>query len=153
MTTAAHKSDYVVAHVLWQDAAAAAALRKVRSQVFIQEQQVPPDLEWDGLDENAQHFLARDREGQAIGSARLLLHDGRAHIGRMAVLPTWRRQGVGTALLTAVLETAKQNAANLAFLNAQISAAGFYAKAGFIAQGHEFLDAGIPHIRMELALA
>src|SRR5882762_4983737 len=79
--------------------------RPVREQVFVAEQRVPLELEWDEWDELSDHAVARDIKGQAIGTARLL-PDGR--IGRMAVLGEWRRRGVGTALLEALLEQARK---------------------------------------------
>jgi len=130
----------------WQ--AAKAQLRSVRSAVFIQEQNVPENLEWDGEDARAMHALACDAQGRAIGTARLLLHGDRAHIGRMAVLKAWRRRGVGTALLECLLTEAQRHGASSALLNAQTYAAPFYARAGFTREGVEFLDAGIPHYRM-----
>lgn len=136
--------------VTWQ--AAKEPLRGVRSAVFIQEQNVPQALEWDGEDARAIHVLACDAQGQAIGTARLLLHDDLAHIGRMAVLKPWRRQGVGTALLACLLAEAQRRGATSAFLNAQTYAAPFYMRAGFTREGEEFLDAGIPHYRMTRAL-
>ena len=93
----------------WQQAEA--ELREVRTRVFIEEQQVPEALEWDGEDAQALHLLARDATGRAIGTARILLHDDVAHIGRMAVLPAWRAQGVGRALLQLALDTARAETA------------------------------------------
>jgi len=130
----------------WQEAEQ--ALRAVRTQVFIQEQKVPQALEWDGEDAQAVHALASAANNLAIGTARLLLQATLAHIGRMAVLPEWRGQGVGSALLDLMLAAAQARGANLVFLNAQTSAVGFYVRAGFVAEGAEFLDAGIPHLRM-----
>lgn len=124
------------------------SLRDIRTRVFIQEQNVPEALEWDDEDAQAQHFLARDPQGNAIGTARLLMHDGLAHIGRMAVLPTWRGQGVGRALLEAVMRAAQACGASNAFLNAQTTAVPFYERAGFAVEGAVFMDAGIPHLRM-----
>jgi len=134
----------------WQDAEP--ALRAIRTRVFIQEQNVPEELEWDGEDAQALHVLAREPSGQAIGTARLLLHDALAHIGRMAVLAEWRGQGVGRALLQALLAAAQARGANQVFLNAQTTAVPFYARAGFALEGEEFLDAGIPHLRMTRSL-
>ena len=130
----------------WQ--AAEAPLRAIRSRVFIQEQNVPEHLEWDGADAQAVHAVAQDSAGQAIGTARLLLHGEHAHIGRMAVVPEWRGRGVGSALLACVIAAAQAHGARGAFLNAQTSAVPFYLRAGFALEGAEFLDAGIPHRRM-----
>jgi predicted GNAT family N-acyltransferase len=139
-------SRFTIHLCTWQDAEA--QLRAIRTQVFIQEQNVPEALEWDGEDAQALHVLACDSSGRAIGTARLLLHHELAHIGRMAVLPDWRRQGVGRALLAGVMTAAQTRGASRAFLNAQTTAVPFYAQAGFAVEGEEFLDAGIPHLRM-----
>lgn len=134
----------------WRDAEA--GLRAVRTQVFIQEQNVPKALEWDGADELATHALASDMNGLAIGTARLLRHDAFAHLGRMAVLAEWRGQGVGSTLLALMLTTAQARGAKQVFLNAQTSAVSFYLRADFVVEGEEFLDAGIPHLRMTRCL-
>jgi predicted GNAT family N-acyltransferase len=125
------------------------ALRAVRDRVFIQEQQVPRALEWDGEDETASHFLAVDQAGRALGCARLLPS---GQIGRMAVLHEHRGRGLGLRLLQEAIEAAKQQGFERVFVHAQAHAAGFYRKAGFLAVGGEFMEAGIPHQAMELAL-
>ncbi len=124
-------------------------IRAVRERVFIQEQHVPETLEWDGLDETATHVVAQDKHVQVIGTARLL-RDG--HIGRMAVLPAWRHQGVGSAMLKQLLVIAEQWKLAKVFLHAQTSATGFYERHGFYPLGDEFMDAGIPHRFMERTL-
>lgn len=131
----------------WQDDAP--ALRVIRETVFIHEQQVPVELEWDGLDADCLHVLAADAAGNPIGTARLL-PDG--HIGRMAVLKEWRGRGVGSALLRVLLAEARKYQVRQAVLNAQTSATRFYAKFGFQTVGEEFMDAGIPHVKMVLPL-
>ncbi|MBL3599610.1 MAG: GNAT family N-acetyltransferase [gamma proteobacterium endosymbiont of Lamellibrachia anaximandri] len=121
-------------------------LKQVREIVFVHEQQVPPTLEWDGLDEGALHLLAVEQgTGEPIGSSRLLPS---GQIGRMAVIRSWRGRGVGKALLQKLLVTADQNSYPSLFLNAQSTALSFYAQHGFVAEGDEFMDAGIPHRRM-----
>ena len=139
--------SFTVRIVNWQDDAP--ALRAIRETVFIHEQQVPVELEWDGLDADCLHVLAADSTGNPIGTARLL-PDG--HIGRMAVLKAWRGRGVGSALLRLLLDEASKRGLGQVVLNAQTYAAGFYAKFGFQAVGEEFMDAGIPHVRMILPL-
>jgi predicted GNAT family N-acyltransferase len=121
----------------------------IREQVFIEEQGVPASLEWDGLDEAATHFLARDARGYAVGTARLL---DSGQIGRMAVLPAWRAHGAGKALLAATIAAARQAGLHRVFLNAQTRVSGLYEQAGFRAVGDEFSEAGIPHRRMEMTL-
>ena len=132
----------------WPDALPLA--RPVRERVFIEEQSVPRELEWDEWDEHSDHAVACDSRGEAIGTARLL-PDGR--IGRMAVLRQWRRQGVGAALLEALLEQARKRSLLLITLHAQISAAAFYRRFGFSERGGEFFEAGIPHVEMTLELS
>lgn len=125
------------------------ALRTVREAVFVREQQVPLELEWDGLDAEAVHVLAEDGEGGPIGTGRML-EDG--HIGRIAVLPEWRGRGVGRALMAALLEIARRRGLDRVHLSAQTEAIGFYEMLGFTAHGPEFMDAGIPHRHMERAV-
>ena len=127
-----------------------ARLSRVRRAVFIDEQGVPEDMEWDADDAGALHLLAVDGMGQAIGCARLL-PDG--HIGRMAVLAAWRKRGVGHALLAAALGAAQVRGHTTLRLSAQTHAAAFYARAGFVAVGGEYAEAGIPHVAMQKDLA
>jgi predicted GNAT family N-acyltransferase len=127
-----------------------ARLSQVRRAVFIDEQGVPEALEWDADDAGALHILAIDGAGQAIGCARLL-PDG--HIGRMAVLPAWRGRGVGRALLATVINAAQARGHSTLLLSAQTHAADFYARAGFVAIGAVYEEAGIPHVAMLKKLA
>ena len=123
----------------------ASRLSAVRRTVFIEEQGVPETMEWDAHDETAVHFLALSTDGAPIGCARLL-PDG--HLGRMAVLPAWRKRGVGTALLAALSESARARGHLPLRLSAQTHAACFYGAAGFVSEGPEYMEAGIPHIAM-----
>jgi predicted GNAT family N-acyltransferase len=119
-------------------------LRRVRTAVFIAEQGVPEVLEWDEHDAESLHAVALI-DGEVAGCARLL-PDG--HIGRMAVLPDFRGQGVGSEMLVCLIDAARARNMTLLQLHAQSHAAGFYRKAGFVSDGPEFDEAGIPHIRM-----
>jgi len=121
-----------------------AALRRIREQVFINEQGVSAELEWDGEDTTAIHFLALD-DNWPIGTARLS-QDG--HISRVCVLKDWRGLGVGEQLLQAVIQEAKRRGLNELSLSAQVQAAPFYQKQGFVIESHEFIDAGIAHVDM-----
>ncbi len=121
------------------------SIRAIRNAVFVEEQGVDAALEWDGKDSDCVHLLAYDKDGNAIGTARMRA-DG--HIGRMAVLPAWRGRGVGGALLLMLIERAAAHGLDEVHLDAQTLAAGFYHRHGFIASGDEFAAAGIPHIRM-----
>jgi predicted GNAT family N-acyltransferase len=124
-------------------------LRWLREQVFIIEQGVPRELEWDGEDEASSHFLACNEAGQPLGCARLL---PTGQIGRMAVLKEQRGSGLGMRLLLEAIEHAKRLGFRRVSLHAQTHAAGFYLKAGFSPVGDEFMEAGIPHQAMELEL-
>ncbi|MCI0508077.1 MAG: GNAT family N-acetyltransferase [Gammaproteobacteria bacterium] len=125
-------------------------LIRIRTVVFINEQLVPPELEWDGYDQNCWQVIARTTDGESIGTGRML-YDG--HIGRMAVLPQYRKTGVGSALLSELINIARLQGINEVFLHAQIRAVVFYQKAGFVITSDEFMDAGIPHVAMRLILA
>jgi predicted GNAT family N-acyltransferase len=131
----------------WADARPLA--RPIREEVFVREQKVPLEIEWDEWDERSDHAVARAAEGRAIGTGRLL-PDGQ--IGRMAVLKDWRGKGVGAALLLALLDRARDRAMPRALLHAQVQAAGFYRRFGFSERGGEFVEAGIPHVKMALEL-
>jgi predicted GNAT family N-acyltransferase len=139
--------DFTIRRATWQEAEP--ALRHIRETVFMQEQNVPAELEWDGEDAQALHLLASDQQGHPIGCARIL-HDG--HIGRMAVLKPWRGRGIGHSLLQRAVEVVRTIGCREAFLDAQCYAIPFYERSGFIAEGEEFMDAGIPHRHMHLPL-
>ncbi|AIY41997.1 GNAT family acetyltransferase YjcF [Collimonas arenae] len=119
--------------------------RAVRFDVFVIEQKIPVELEWDDMDEHCLHAVAYDETGQAIGTGRLL-PDG--HIGRMAVRLTGRSKGIGAAILEALMAKARQRGDSEAALNAQTQAEAFYGRHGFIRDGEEFYEAGIAHICM-----
>jgi len=136
-----------IREVQWEEAEA--VLRSIRSQVFIQEQRVPVELEWDGLDSGSVHLLAVTAQCHAVGTVRLRPD---SHIGRMAVLKEWRNKKVGTALLNRIVQIARESGMQQVVLNAQTTAIGFYEKFGFQIAGEEFMDAGIPHYRMILPL-
>ncbi len=120
----------------------------IRHQVFVVEQKVPEEEEWDGRDAISLHFVAY-RDGVAVGAARLLPD---AHIGRVAVLAEARGQGVGQHLVAAAVEAARTQGHPSVELSAQLHALPFYEQLGFEAYGDDFLDAGIPHRNMRLSL-
>ena len=127
----------------------AATLCAIRLKVFVEEQHVPLELEWDGEDERCEHALAYAPDDTPIGTGRLL-PGGR--IGRLAVIREWRGQGAGSALLEYFLELARRKGFTAVTLHAQTRATAFYARHGFEAHGEEFDDAGIPHVEMSRAL-
>jgi len=119
----------------------------VRFAVFVEEQQVPAEIELDEFDPLSMHALAFDAQGRVLGTGRLL-PDG--HIGRMAVLPQARGAGVGSALLQVLMQAARARGEREVLLSAQTHAIAFYARFGFVAEGEEYDDAGIPHRMMRL---
>ena len=122
-------------------------LLAIRYTVFVGEQGVPIELERDEYDERALHLLVTDPDGQPIGTARMLPE---GHVGRMAVLPSWRKQGIGSSMLRELIRIAGENGIDRLFLNAQCEAESFYRRFGFVAEGEVFADAGIAHRRMIL---
>ncbi|MDY7578998.1 GNAT family N-acetyltransferase [Herbaspirillum sp. RTI4] len=117
----------------------------IRHTVFVLEQNVPVELENDALDAVCLHAVARNAAGVALATGRLL-PDG--HIGRMAVMKEARGSGIGALVLKALLQAALQRGDAVIALNAQWHAQAFYAAYGFVAEGAQFMDAGIPHIVM-----
>ncbi len=120
------------------------ALKSIRHRVFVDEQKVPVELEWDEYDDTATHFIVT-LSGEAIACARLK-DDGQ--IGRMAVLTGYRHQGIGQELLRFVLRTAGEKNIDKVYLHAQVSAIPFYEKQGFTPVGEIFYEANIPHREM-----
>lgn len=120
-------------------------LLSVRKAVFVIEQGVPEEIEEDEDDPRSAHFLARDGAGEPVGTARLL-PEGR--IGRVAVLREWRSRGVGRALMQAAMAAWGERGGGSLRLHAQSHSIPFYASLGFLAEGPEFDEAGIPHREM-----
>ncbi|MEO0416210.1 MAG: GNAT family N-acetyltransferase [Verrucomicrobiota bacterium] len=120
-------------------------LMAIRHQVFIVEQQVPPEIEIDEADPEAIHFLALEHSGKAIGTCRLLLT---GKIGRVAVLKPWRGKGIGRNLMQAAMQHAAERGLQMVSLDAQCSSREFYEKLGFEGVGEIFEEVGMPHIKM-----
>lgn len=123
-----------------------AAMHALREAVFVLEQGVPAGQERDSLDEDCRHVLATDPDGSAVGTGRLA-PDGR--IGRMAVRADRRGQGIGEAVLRALLRLAERDGLTLTRLHAQLAAQRLYARHGFVAHGPRFTEAGIEHRAMQ----
>ncbi|MFI2349031.1 GNAT family N-acetyltransferase [Streptomyces sp. NPDC019443] len=137
----------------------------VRKEVFVVEQRVSAEIEYDTFDaENADtvHVLAVDADGQPLGTGRLLHGEAAADktggdpsvgsLGRLAVSKAARGLGVGVALVRAIEEAARERGLAAVDLHAQTHALGFYERLGYVAYGAEFLDAGIGHRAMRRAL-
>jgi YbgC/YbaW family acyl-CoA thioester hydrolase len=121
----------------------------IRTAVFVEEQKIPAELEWDAADAACVHAVAYNRLGMALATGRLLEHaPGVARIGRMAVLQALRGSGVGAAVLDALTAAARERGESEVLLHAQASALAFYKRAGFTARGAVFEEAGIPHQEM-----
>lgn len=127
------------------DADDLAAAFAVRTRVFVDEQGVPAELERDALDALCRHVLAVDATGQAVGAGRIA-PDGR--IGRLAVRADRRGRGIGDAMLRALLAAARDAGLRSTYLHAQLQAMALYARAGFVAEGPCFEEAGIAHRTM-----
>ncbi|KGM39088.1 hypothetical protein JY96_01190 [Aquabacterium sp. NJ1] len=152
----AHAQGQPVHQVLcgaWSDMKTGA--RAVRTAVFVQEQAIDESDEWDDDDAAAIHAVASNLAGLPLATGRLIhagLEPGHAKIGRMAVLRSARGVGLGDLVLLALMGQARQMGIKHLSLNAQVSAQAFYARHGFMPQGDEFDEVGIPHQRMVLTL-
>lgn len=125
----------------------------LRTEVFVREQGVPQELEWDLEDLSAVHAVLTDDDGQVLATGRLLVHGpGVGRIGRMAVRADLRGRGLGRQVLSGLMEVARSRGDHRVLLHAQTSAQGFYARQGFVAQGEVFEEAGIAHIEMTCPL-
>jgi YbgC/YbaW family acyl-CoA thioester hydrolase len=126
----------------------------IRQAVFVDEQGIPAELEYDAADATAVHAVAVNRLGRAVATGRLLEHQpGISKIGRMAVIQPLRGGGAGGAVLQALVDAARGRGDREVILHAQTSAVGFYLRSGFHAVGSVFEEAGIPHQTMALSLA
>ena len=135
-----------IKRVTWQQAES--DLRKVRTIVFIREQSVTPEFEWDDIDSGAVHLLAM-HGNQAIGCLRIIHY---TKIGRMAVLSQWRGLGVGKMLLNEAINICRTYGSKQIDLSAQTHAIHFYQQAGFQITSEEYTDVQIPHVDMRLML-
>lgn len=131
----------------WRELAAAARL--VRTEVFLQEQRVPVEMEWGAEDDTALHAVAVNRLGMPVATGRLLpAVSGTARIGRMAVTRVLRGSGLGRDILQALMQAAAERGDREVMLHAQRSAEGFYRQLGFTPHGEPFDEAGMAHIEM-----
>jgi predicted GNAT family N-acyltransferase len=132
-----------LAEVSWESDRA--LMERVRRAVFIEEQRIPEQEEWDDRDAVSRHVVALDAKRDAVGTGRL---DPTGKIGRVAVLPQYRGSGVGAAIVRRLVELAEHTGLAEVHLNAQVDALGFYERLGFRAEGPEFDEVGIPHRHM-----
>jgi len=123
-------------------------LAKIRTAVFVHEQNVPAEMEMDDLDAGAIHVAACDGTGTVIGTGRLILERPVPRIGRMAVVKPWRNAGVGGKILEILCAAAKRGGFADVLVHSQTHASPYYFKHGFLSHGTEFFEAGIPHQEM-----
>ena len=141
------KTDPTITIGSWRELQQAA--QYIRKEVFVKEQGISPEDEWDADDATALHAVLFDVNGQPLGNARLLQHSVNvAKVGRMAVLKKARGQGYGALLLQALLLEAKRRGNKEVRLSAQRTAEQFYAAHGFSVVGEPFDEVGIPHVEM-----
>jgi YbgC/YbaW family acyl-CoA thioester hydrolase len=140
--------DMVQVHVgSWHDFKHLAS--PLRTEVFVHEQKVPAEMEWDHEDDTALHAVALNRMGMPLATGRLLQHaPSVARIGRMAVKKPMRGSDLGHRVLHALMDAAKNRGDTQVVLHAQCNAEGFYTRAGFVPHGAIFEEAGIAHIEM-----
>lgn len=125
-------------------------IKEIRTKVFIEEQNIPIDLEWDTYDITAKHF-AVFKNGQPIAYARVVQKEGALWIGRMAVDKSQRSKGIGSFLIQqAIKATRSLNPNQEIYVSAQLAAIDFYKKNKFETVGEQYLDAGIFHKDMKL---
>jgi predicted GNAT family N-acyltransferase len=117
----------------------------IRKKVFVEEQDCPPELEWENEEESI-HFLA-ELNGEPCGACRWRKTDKGYKLERFAVLKAFRGKRIGQALVAAALADLPDSASYI-YLNAQLHALPLYARFGFIAEGEQFDEAGIPHMKM-----
>jgi len=120
----------------------------LRTRVFVEEQGVPPEIEQDAADGTAVHVLSRDPAGRVVATGRLLVRGSTATIGRMAADPSVRGRGHGAAVLAELHRQAVLRGVTEVELHAQVTARGFYERAGYVAVGDEYEEAGIVHVTM-----
>ena len=122
---------------------------ELRRKVFIEEQSVPEEDEWDGLDDSSTHVLC-ELDGEPVATGRIRFVNGEARLERIAVLARHRGKGIGKAVTLFMMETARDMGATALSISSQRQAEGFYAGLGFVAEGETYMDAGIEHVRMVL---
>ncbi|MBD0695229.1 GNAT family N-acetyltransferase [Streptomyces sp. CBMA123] len=133
-------------------------VRAVRREVFVVEQNVPEELEYDEYDATSVHVLAVGTDGAGLGTGRLIFGDqalkltggaeGRVLLGRLAVVAAARGTGLGVELVRAIEAAGRERGAVEVELHAQVQALGFYERLGYVAEGPVYDDAGIPHRTM-----
>jgi len=123
----------------------------IRKEVFVNEQKVDPSVEFDGLDDKAEHIAAL-LDNNIVGCARVRYMDNKAKLERIALLKEYRGNGFGGKILKFLISYCRDKGVTEIYLHSQIAVKGFYRRFGFIEKGEPFLEAGIPHIEMYMKL-
>lgn len=126
--------------------------KKIRESVFVLEQHISTDIEFDNQDANSTHYVGYLNEHIPVTTARVGSHDNVWHIGRVATMKAMRQQGLAKQLMERIITDAKTEHISKIELGAQIQACNFYQRLGFVQVGEIFMEAGIEHIQMELIL-
>lgn len=126
------------------------AIRAVRTEVFLVEQAIPPELEYDQHDLTSIHVVVYDHQ-KPVGTGRLDVHQS-GRIGRVAVLKSFRRQGIGRQIMTTLEQQAVEIGLNQIWFHSQITAVPFYRALGYESEGEIFMEANIPHVAMRKKL-
>ena len=119
----------------------------VRFRVFVDEQGVPRELERDEKDEEAIHVIAQNKD-KTVGCGRIVFHEEKAKLGRLAVDKSWRQQGIGSSICRKLIKIAEKKGYRQIILHAQLHSVDFYKKLGFESIGNVFEEAGIDHKKM-----
>ncbi len=151
-TSHSNSASFIVSRALWpqqDDTEEKKIIFSIREQVFVIEQSVDADIEWDGRDHLCRHVIAFSKDKLPIGTGRILPG---GHIGRIAVIASWRDKGVGSAILKQLITIASDEGVESVYLNSQTQAMAFYHQFDFVPDGEIFIEAGIQHQKMILVL-
>ena len=127
------------------------ALFKLRKKVYVEELNVPSELEFDEYDETAFHFVVEIDE-LIVGTARLVISGFNGNIGRVCISKDFRRKGLGTKLIKSIIDVSIDIGLHRLIVEAKVKAIPFYEKIGFVADGNQYLEVGVPHKKMFLML-
>ena len=126
-------------------------LFEIRKKVYVDELDVPIQLEFDEYDETAFHFVV-EVDDSIVGTARLVVLGNEGNIGRVCILKDFRRKGLGTKLITSIIEASMDIGLDRLNVEAKVDVLSFYEKIGFVTEGNEYLEVGVPHKKMFLML-
>ena len=126
-------------------------LFEIRRKVYVDELNVPIELEFDEYDKTAFHFVV-EVDDFIVGTARLVMLGFDGNIGRVCILKEFRKKGLGTKLMTSIIHASTNMGLDRLIVEAKVDALSFYKKIGFVTEGNEYLEVGVPHKKMFLML-